>query len=179
MWGAVSLKLYHFSEESNIAIFQPRVKHNRQDMPPVVWAIDQQHEFTFYFPRDCPRIVYTRSEGISDQDRQRFFGLTDANIVITIEVGWYKRINAATIYRYELPYESFKLFDEYAGYYISENPVTPIELTPFNNLIDKLMEQNIDIRFTPNIYKIRGELLNSTISDFGIHRFENARKLIE
>ncbi|WP_342779151.1 DUF6886 family protein [Paenibacillus hemerocallicola] len=34
------MKLFHFSEESSIEIFKPRVKENRTDMPPVVWAIE-------------------------------------------------------------------------------------------------------------------------------------------
>ncbi|MCD9025450.1 DUF6886 family protein [Cohnella silvisoli] len=171
------MKLYHFSDKSDIRIFNPRVKHNRQNMPPVVWAIDQQHEFTFYFPRDCPRIVYTRTEGISDEDDHKFFGLTDSNIVITVEVGWYKRINKTTIFRYELPVESFKLFDEFAGYYISEESINPIGIKPLDNLIERLTELNIEIRFTPNLNPLRETLLKSSIKDFGIHRFENARKL--
>jgi hypothetical protein len=83
------MNLYHFSEESNIEIFRPRVKPNRQSMPPVVWAINQEHEFTFYFPRNCPRIVYTRTEEISDADHNKFFGITKSDIVITVETQWH------------------------------------------------------------------------------------------
>ncbi|OAB76434.1 DUF6886 family protein [Paenibacillus crassostreae] len=171
------MKLYHFSEESDIRFFKPRVKHNRQNMPPVVWAIDQQHEFTFYFPRNCPRIVYTRTEGISDEDNNKFFGLTDSNIVITVEGVWYKRISETTIFRYELPGDSFKLFDEFAGYYISKETIYPIDIKPIDKLIERLADLNIEIRFTPNLHPLRESILNSTIKDFGIHRFENARKL--
>lgn len=146
-------------------------------MPPVVWAIDQEHEFTFYFPRDCPRIVYTRTEGISNEDNHKFFGLTDSNIVITVEVDWYKRINETTTFRYELPRVSFKLFDEFAGYYISEEEVKPIGITPLDNLIERITELNIELRITPNLNPLREALLRSSIKDFGIHRFENAKKL--
>ncbi|WP_339293213.1 DUF6886 family protein [Paenibacillus sp. FSL W8-0187] len=47
--------LYHFSEDPNIDIFVPRENQNRKDFPAVVWAIDKEHEFTYYFPRNCPR----------------------------------------------------------------------------------------------------------------------------
>lgn len=47
--------LFHFSEESDIDIFVPRKKQNRADFPAAVWAIDKEHEFTYYFPRDCPK----------------------------------------------------------------------------------------------------------------------------
>ncbi|MGO4791598.1 DUF6886 family protein [Paenibacillus sp. 2KB_20] len=49
--------LFHFSEEADIEIFIPREKQNRSDFSAVVWAIDEEHEFSYYFPRDCPRIV--------------------------------------------------------------------------------------------------------------------------
>jgi hypothetical protein len=68
------MRLFHFSEEGNIEVFHPRVKSNRQDMPPVVWAIDEEHQFSFFVPRDCPRIIYTRTNDFSEKDIDRFFG---------------------------------------------------------------------------------------------------------
>lgn len=169
------MKLYHFSEESDIEIFKPRVKPSRQNMPPVVWAIDEQHEFTFYFPRKCPRIVYTKSEGISERDYDTFFGLTDSNIVITVETDWYKRINNTITYRYEMPGKTFTMFDEFAGYYISEEIVEPIGITVMDHLVERLAALNIEIRLTPNLYRLREAILESTVKDFGIHQFANAK----
>ncbi|MBD0382532.1 DUF6886 family protein [Paenibacillus sedimenti] len=171
------MRLYHFSEEPDIELFVPRVKANRTDMPPVVWAIDQKHEFTFYFPRDCPRIVYTRSEGISAEDEVKFFGLSKSDTIITVETGWYKIINETTLYRYMLPGDDFQLFDETAGYYIAEQTIEPLSVDPIHNLIEKLIAMNIEIRFTPNLYPLRDAILNSTLKNFGIHRFQNARKV--
>ncbi|MBW7460217.1 DUF6886 family protein [Paenibacillus sepulcri] len=168
------MKLFHFSKDAAIHTFFPRVKENRQNMPPVVWAIDDAHEFTFYFPRDCPRIVYTKGEGILEEDHRRFFGLTGADIVITVETHWYERIKNATVYRYRLPVESFRLFDEIAGYYISPETVKPLEMEPISNLLERLMGLNIDVRFTPNLNPLREAILNSSLKDFGMHRFENA-----
>ncbi|WP_341279179.1 DUF6886 family protein [Paenibacillus sp. FSL H8-0537] len=172
------MKLYHFSEEDNISIFKPRVKENRKDMPPVVWAIDDEHQFTFFFPRDCPRVIYTKSNSITEQDFIRFFGTTNADIVITVETNWYKTIMNTTLFRYELPIDSFSLFDETAGYYISDKEVKPYLMTTINNGIEKLMEMNIEVRFTPNLNKLRNELLKSSIKDFGIHKFDNAIRTI-
>ncbi|WP_424767900.1 DUF6886 family protein [Paenibacillus sp. sgz302251] len=171
------MKLYHFSEDPNIEIFRPRVKHNRQDMPPVVWAIDQEHEFTFYFPRNCPRIVFTRTEEISDEDNDKFFGVTKSNIVITVETRWYKTICNTTTYRYTFPGNSFRLFDKTAGYYISEQTIKPMGITHINNLLERLIELDIEVRFTPNLHPLREAILRSSITDFGIHRFENARDM--
>jgi hypothetical protein len=120
-----SMKLFHFSEESSIEIFEPRVKENRTDMPPVV--------------------------------------------------EWYERIKSTTIYRYRLPADTFQLFDEVAGYYISTQAVIPIEVEPLDNLIDRLINLKIELRFTPNLYPLRNAILNSSIKDFAIHRFANAK----
>lgn len=41
--------LFHFSEDDSINIFVPKQKQNRPDFPAVVWAIDEEHEFSYYF----------------------------------------------------------------------------------------------------------------------------------
>lgn len=169
------MNLYHFSEETDIEVFHPRVKSNRTNMPPVVWAIDQAHEFTFFFPRNCPRIVYTYDNNITEEDRKCFFGQSEAKIVITVEKGWYGRIKSTTLYRYSLPVETFRLFDDYAGYYISEASVTPIEKLEIRDPLARLMELPIDVRFTPNLHPLREAILSSSVRDFGIHRFEFAQ----
>ncbi|MDQ8737728.1 DUF6886 family protein [Paenibacillus sp. LHD-38] len=170
------MKLFHFSEESGIDIFVPRVKENRRDMPPVVWAIDDAHKFTFYFPRNCPRIVYTRTNDLTDDDNDKFFGLTASNIVVTVETAWYERIMSTTVFKYTMPAGSFRLFDEFAGYYISTQTVKPLEVEPVNNLLERLIELNIEVRFTPNLHPLKEAILNSSVTDFGIHRFANAKR---
>ncbi|ANE48935.1 hypothetical protein SY83_14550 [Paenibacillus swuensis] len=170
----MQFNLYHFSEEPNITVFHPRVKANRQDMPPVVWAIDEEHSYSFYVPRNCPRIVYTRTDGLSEETVDKFFGCTSAVRIMTIETRWYSAISNTTLYRYTLPGESFKLFDETAGYYISEQKVTPIVITAMDHLLEKLLEINIEVRFTPSLHPLREAILNSQLEDFGIHRYEYA-----
>ncbi|CAH1198878.1 hypothetical protein PAECIP111893_01147 [Paenibacillus plantiphilus] len=167
-------QLFHFSEESAIKVFVPRVKENRRDMPPVVWAIDDRHEFTFYFPRECPRIVYTRTNDMTEEDNSKFFGLTNSDIIITVETDWYERMMNTTTYRYRMPADSFQLFDRTAGYYISTQTIVPEEVEPLNNLVDRLISLNIEVRFTPNLYPLRNAILSSSITDFGIHKFANA-----
>lgn len=168
------MRLYHFSEDEHISVFKPRVKANRKDMPPVVWAIDDEHQFTFYFPRGCPRIVYTKSDDITEQDQIKFFGTTNANIVVTLETGWFEAILNTPLIRYELPSDTFSLFDEIAGYHISYEAVKPIEKIIIHNGLERLMNMNVEVRFTPSLNKTRDELLKSSIKDFGIHKFDNA-----
>ncbi|MDB5084056.1 MAG: hypothetical protein JWN30_942 [Bacilli bacterium] len=124
-------------------------------------------------PGNCPRIVYTRTNEITDEDQNKFFGLTQSHIVVTVEIDWYERIKSTTIYRYRLPSDTFRLFDEYAGYYISTQTVKPVEIEPFNNLLDQLIKLDIEVRFTPNLYQLRNAILTyyfkaSVVSgDFG------------
>ncbi|MCR8656705.1 DUF6886 family protein [Paenibacillus endoradicis] len=173
------MKLYHFSEEEQISLFKPRVKENRKDMAPVVWAIDGEHQFTFFFPRSCPRIVYTKSDRITEQDQMRFFGTTNADVVVTVETSWYMKIMNTPLIRYEMPTDTFSLFDETAGYHISYEEVKPIGTTIINNGLERLMNMNIEVRFTPDLNTIRNELLESSINDFGIHKFDNAIRTIK
>ncbi|GAE06280.1 hypothetical protein JCM10914_2429 [Paenibacillus sp. JCM 10914] len=168
--------LYHFSEEGSIDRFIPREKQNRPDVPAVVWAIDAEHEFTYFFPRDCPRIVLRRPEQISDKHAQLFFSHTTANSIITVEQDWYARISEQTLYRYALDASTFELFDATAGYYVSHQPVLPLQVDEISNLIERLLQRGIELRFTTSLYPLREAILASDFDGFGIHRFNNAKK---
>lgn len=169
------MALFHFSEDPDISVFHPRVKENRRDMPPVVWAIDEPHQFTFFCPRECPRIVYRRTEDISSEDETKFFGHTACDTVIAFETDWCRRLQDAVTYRYELPFEGFEMFDAVAGYYINRAAVTPLSMEPLDNLLDRLVALDIEVRFTPNLYPLQDSILASTISYFGMHKFHNAK----
>ncbi|WP_337588357.1 DUF6886 family protein [Paenibacillus gorillae] len=69
--------LYHISEESDIAQFSPRPPAAYPGMSPVVWALDEAHLVNYLFPRECPRVIYALSDGVSDGDQERFFLLYD------------------------------------------------------------------------------------------------------
>ncbi|MFD3273892.1 DUF6886 family protein [Paenibacillus dendritiformis] len=168
--------LYHFSEESDIKRFVPRENPNREGFPPVVWAIDEEHQFTYFFPRNCPRIVVRATPDMSEEDRERFFGQSLATTIITIESRWYARVTDCTIYRYSFEEDLFELYDETAGYYISSHTIIPAAATPVNRLVDRLLEMGIELRVTPNLYPLRAAILRSSFQSFGIHRFNQAVK---
>jgi hypothetical protein len=168
--------LYHFSEESDIHIFKPRMKQNRPDVPAVVWAIDEQHEFSYYFPRDCPRIVIRRTKDMKDEHHELFFKHTNADLIVTVESDWYPRIIQQTLYRYHMDEASFKLFDETAGYYISDQVIIPSYIEKIDHLVERLLARGVELRFTANLYPLRDAVLQSDFQQFGIHRFNHARK---
>ncbi|CAI6036186.1 hypothetical protein PAECIP112173_00828 [Paenibacillus sp. JJ-100] len=168
--------LYHFSEEADIDVFVPRVKQNRPNFPAVVWAIDEQHECSYYFPRDCPRIVIRRTKDMRDEEHEMFFKHTDADIIVTVESEWYPKIVQQTLYRYHLEDPSFKLFDETAGYYISDQVITPRYIEKIDHLVERLLAKGVELRLTTNLYPLRDAILRSDLKGFGIHRFDHARK---
>ncbi|MNH91194.1 hypothetical protein D3C73_437450 [compost metagenome] len=169
--------LFHYSEDENIEKFIPKEMQNRPGFPAVVWAIDEEHEYTYFFPRDCPRIVCRKTEKTTDTNIQAFFHNTTANIIVTVESDWYTRIAEQKLFRYSFNEDTFELFDQTAGYYISRETVSPMKVDVVDHLIERLLNQGIELRFTTNLYPLRDAILASDFKDFGIHRFNNAKKL--
>lgn len=52
------MRLYHFSEDPDIKIFEPRTLPNRDDERAKVWTIDEYHAPHYFFPRECPRVCF-------------------------------------------------------------------------------------------------------------------------
>lgn len=169
--------LFHFSEEADIEIFIPREKQNRPEFPAVVWAIDGEHEFSYYFPRDCPRIICRRTKDISEKNNELFFNNTLADIIVTVESDWYVRIVQQTLYKYQFEDEGFEVFDKTAGYYISYQTVKPMGIEKIDRLVERLLSKGIELRFTPNLCPLRESIISSDFKGYGIHRFNNAKKL--
>ena len=122
------MPLYHFSEEPDIRVFQPRVRLIATES--YVWAIDEWHAPMYYFPRDCPRACFWPGPTTSDADRERWFGGVDAKMVIAVETAWLDRIRSTTLYRYIMPEDTFELHDAIAGHCVSRAAVTPPDVSP-------------------------------------------------
>ena len=165
--------LFHFSEKPNIKEFIPR---STDGMPPVVWAIDEEHAVNYFFPRDCPRVIYSRSDNISLEDKKLFFSHTSAKTIIAVETAWLERIRNTTIYKYTFDNDGFTLVDEIAGYYINHSTVLPITVEPITDLIEKITSMDVDFRITPNLFPLRDAIISSTIDNFSIIRFRNANQ---
>jgi hypothetical protein len=168
--------LYHFSEDNSIEVFVPQEKQNVLGCPPVVWAIDEENEYSYYVPRDCPRIVCRRTEETTEEHIQLFFSHTEAHTIVTVESGWFSKIIEQQMYRYHFQEDHFELADKTAGYYISHHTVTPVKVERIDGLIERLLAKGIELRFTPNLYPLRDAILASNFENYGIYRFRNAKK---
>ncbi|PYI57565.1 hypothetical protein DLM86_01440 [Paenibacillus flagellatus] len=167
------MERYHYSEEPDIAAFVPRPAPADPGLPPVVYAIDRERAPHYWFPRDCPRVIYAKGERTSEADRRALFGDTAASKVIAVENGWLERIRETKLYVYTFAGDSFRLLDGTAGYYVSEETVVPLRVEPVGDLLAKLLAEPLELRFMPCLHRLRDTVVAST-ADFSIIRFRNA-----
>jgi hypothetical protein len=169
------MPLYHFSEEPDIARFEPRPAPSGQDMPDCVWAIDATAAVMYYFPRDCPRACFWPSERTSDADRERWFGGVDARMIIAVEAGWLDRIRTTTLYRYEMPAATFRpARDDASGHYVSEQAVVPLRVEAMPELLGAIAREVVELRVTPSLVGLWKRVIASTL-EFSGTRLRNAQ----
>jgi len=158
------MRLFHFSEDAHIAQFVPRPVRQAAPRPPgqqwlngpLVWAIHEDHQRLYLFPRDCPRIViWARSDSSAD-DRHAW--LSDlqpgAQAVAYIERAWAARVAAATIWRYDLPTEHFQSLED-AGMYVSRQPARPLSVERLTDLPQVLSSTGTELRIVDSLLPLR------------------------
>lgn len=173
------MRLYHFSDNPNIEVFEPRPVRTPVERPagqewlngPLVWAIDDRHSFLYLFPRECPRILVWPTPYTTSHDVDRWLGPTDAAAVAFIEAAWFARLCQAMIYRYEMPPGSFENVGE-IGMWVSRGLVRPAGVHRLSNLHERLEEGRIDLRVMERLTPLR-DIWKSTLHVSGI-RLRNA-----
>jgi len=151
------MQLFHFSEESDIRIFEPRpVKVAAPRAPgmewlngPLVWAIDAWHQPMYLFPRDCPRILLWPLASTTPEDRRAYW-TTSNQMIAYIERSWFDRLSQAELHRYALPAERFQSLGD-AGMWVSRAATTPIEITRITDLPRALEEASVELRIVPTL----------------------------
>ncbi len=121
-------------------------------------------------------MIYWKTTATSHEDKEKFFSHSSVDKIIVIENGWLEKMRRTQLYQYtfsEQPFERFELAKT-AGYYISFQEVAPLRVDPVEDLIKKLLNQDIELRFTPELHPIRDSVVSSTL-DFSIIRFRNAQ----
>lgn len=172
------VRLFHVSEEPNIARFEPRPPPGGDDMPvvwPVVWAIDEAHLANYLLPRDCPRVTYAAGAMTTKDDIEGFFDGSAATRILVIEQDWMPRILDAALHVYDMPPQSFALIDKSAGYYVSRHAVEPLGMRTVRNPVGEILERGCEIRAVPDLHPIRDNVAASSL-DYSIIRMRNARR---
>ncbi len=160
------MRLFHVSEEPNIAVFEPRLP-TRKDLDPnvgLIWAIDEQRLANFLTPRNCPRVTYHVKAATTAQDRQRFFTSPTMRHAVVIESGWYKPMMQATLYLYEFDPKDFVLQDDAAGYYVATKPQIPIKRHVVTDLFGELIARNVELRIVDDLWSIAEAVQTSTLN---------------
>jgi len=166
------MPLYHFSEEPDIRVFEPRPSPVAGQA--YVWAIDDWHTPMYYFPRDCPRACFWPGPQTTPEDRERWFGGIEARMIIAVESAWLERIRSTKLYRYVLSEDGFELHDATAGHWVSRTPITPHSVEPIGDLLAALTEAGVELRFTPALTELWSRVIASTL-EFSGTRLRNAQ----
>ena len=161
--------LFHLSEESNIQRLEPRVAVSGEE--PLVWAIDAEHVRNYLVPRDCPRVTFYRGPNTSNEDHTRF--LTAHGAVLAIESAWYDRLRDCRLFRYHLPPRSFTCIDAGAGYFVSREPVVPVQVEVIEDPLGELLRQGVEVRLLPSLWELHDAVASSTLQ-FSMIRMRNA-----
>jgi len=173
------MRLYHFSDDPNIGVFEPRPVRTPVERPagkewlngPLVWAIDDSHSFLYLFPRECPRILVWPTPYSTSDDVNLWLGPTDATAVAFIEAAWFTRLCQTVLHRYELLPDSFEDLGE-IGMWVSRSRVRPVGRHRLSNLHERLEERMIELRVLEKLTPLR-DIWKSTLHVSGI-RLRNA-----
>lgn len=171
------MRLFHVSEEADIAVFHPRLP-NRSDLDPtvgLVWAIDEAHLPNFLTPRDCPRVTYHVTNGTTAADRARFFSSGNCTHAVVIESGWFRRMCETTLYLYEFDPAGFRLQDAVAGYYVSEGTQVPVAKHVCTDLFSELFARVVEVRMTDTLWDLADAVKQSTLG-WSLCRMRNAMR---
>ena len=162
------MELFHFSEDPGITVFEPRAPLARPEVEPLVWAIDGWHAPMYYVPRECPRACFWRGPETTSADRERWFGATEAKMVIAVESAWLKTLRTTTLYRYLMPETTFTMVDDdSAGHWVSRDAVTPLRVEPMRDLLAALAEAGVELRIMPSLVELWRGIVQSTLSFSG------------
>ena len=174
------MRLFHFSDDPRIARFEPRPVVRPSPRLPgrdwlngaLVWAIEERRQALYLFPRDCPRILLWPTEATTGEDRELFWQGGGWRMVAYVEQTWLDAIAGATLYRYDLPAETFESLDD-AGMWVSHAPATPLGMQAIGDLPAALAGQGVALRALPTLTPLRN-VWSTTLHASGI-RLRNAK----
>jgi len=161
--------LFHISEESDIARFEPRASEYATGL--AVWAIEERRLCNYLVPRDCPRVTCYAGADAAAADVERLLGSSPA--VVAIESGWLERVRSARPYCYHMPPETFECLDAGAGYFVSRAAVVPSRIDVVDDPIAALMRRGVELRVVPDLWSLRDAVVASSLQ-FSLIRMRNA-----
>lgn len=165
-------EVLHFSEDPTITHFAPHVAATARQREPYVWAVTAEQAPSYWFPRDCPRIMAWSRSGTTAADRERILGPGGSERMHAIEYGWLQRFLSVRLYYYRLPAGAFRPFEDHAM--VAAEPVDPLgPAEPAGDLLALHAAAGIELRLLPNLWPLVDAVQVSSLRFSGI-RLRNA-----
>ena len=165
--------LYHVSEQGGITRFHPRPASSTNPDDRRIWAIDESLLHIYLVPRDCPRVTFYALPHSKPEDIQRFMAHTTARHVMAVESSWLPAIRSTRLYLYRMPPETFTVYDEGAGIYISRTPVSPLGVTALDDLLLEMVNRDVELRIMPLLWELCDAVVKSSLQ-YSMVRMRNA-----
>jgi hypothetical protein len=162
--------LWHVSEDPAIERFEPHVAATAASREPRVWAVDTRHLPLYWFPRDCPRGTFWATAGTTAEDAALLGGRSRVHV---IEESWLPTMYEARVVAYRLPESTFAPDPEVGGYWLSREPVEPLEVVELGDLVGRHGRAGIELRVVANLWPVWNRVAASTLEFSGI-RLRNA-----
>ena len=165
--------LWHVSEDDSITRFEPHSSATAPTDEPLVWAVDTRHLPMFWFPRDCPRATFWADSHTTTEDDERFLLGTSSRVHV-VEGVWLDRIRNARVVAYRLSDRPFAPHATVGGYWVSTEPIEPLEFVELGDLLERHAAAAIELRIVPNLWPLWDRVTTSTLQFSGI-RLRNAQ----
>jgi RimJ/RimL family protein N-acetyltransferase len=176
-------RLFHFSEDPTIEVFEPRPVRVSSPRPPgldwlngpLVWAVDDWHAPMFLFPRDCPRVMLWRTPQTTEADLDHWWrGDRRRRMQAHIETAWLDRVREGRLYRYAFDAGAFERVEPAGGpgYHVARQAVRPVEVSLMGDLPAALAAADVELHVMHDLLPFNGAW-NSTLH-FSGSRLRNA-----
>ena len=162
--------LWHVSENPSIRRFEPHLSATAASREPRVWAIDTRHLPLYWFPRECPRGTFWATSATTAADASLLDGASRVHLV---EDGWLQAMRTTRVVAYRLHEETFTPDPEVGGYWLSREPVEPLDALELGDLLLRHERADIELRVVENLWPTWNRVVESTLEFSGI-RLHNA-----
>jgi hypothetical protein len=160
-------ELLHFSEDPTITRFVPHVAATARETEPYVWAVNAEQAPSYWFPRNCPRIMAWPRADTTAADRERILGPGGGRRVHAIEFGWLTRLQSVRLFAYRLPATPFRPLETHAM--VAEEPVEPLgPPVEVGDLVTAHAAAGIQLRLLTNLWEFVDAVVASTLDFSGI-----------
>jgi hypothetical protein len=155
-------------------VFRPHVAPTSKESEPLVWALDERHAPSYWFPRDCPRACCWVGEAPVTEAGGALLGLRGSRRLHAMEAAWLERFRACRLYAYEFDPAPFQPMIAEAGYWVARCDVAPLKVSPVGDLLARHAEADIELRIVRSLWPIIDAIVGSGL-EFSIVRKANAQ----